>query len=183
MKEELDGLLPCSARASVPLPPRLARRLRRIPNEIVAKMDPEQIKIVFNNILTNAVKFSDSNSDPIRITVKRRPPHVVVQIVDNGIGIPADELPFIFEPFYRVDESRTSDIGGTGLGLAIVDEHVVQSVRVAGDKVDGMAVNFEGLFGVFFFEERAEPQGRNADRAFGLSFYRHLVLMSQELGE
>ena len=67
----------------------------------------------------NAVKFSDSDSDPIRITVKSRPPHVVVQIIDNGIGIPPDELPFIFEPFYRVDKSRTKDTGGYGLGLSL----------------------------------------------------------------
>ena len=83
------------------------------------RVDPEQIKTVLKNILTNAVKFSDSDSDPIRITVKRRPPHVVVQIVDNGIGISPDELPFIFEPFYRVDKSRTKDTGGFGLGLSL----------------------------------------------------------------
>ncbi|MCP4625337.1 MAG: HAMP domain-containing histidine kinase [bacterium] len=83
------------------------------------KVDPEQIKTVLKNIMTNAVKFSDSDSDPIRITVKSRPPHVVVQIADNGIGIPPDELPFIFEPFYRVDKSRTKDTGGYGLGLSL----------------------------------------------------------------
>jgi signal transduction histidine kinase len=83
------------------------------------KVDPEQIKTVLKNILTNAVKFSDPDSDPIRITVKRRPPHVVVQIVDSGIGIPPDELPFIFESFYRVDKSRTKDTGGFGLGLSL----------------------------------------------------------------
>jgi signal transduction histidine kinase len=86
---------------------------------ISINVDPEQIKIVLNNILTNAVKFSDSESDPIRITVKSRAPHVVVQIADNGIGIPPDELPFIFEPFYRVDKSRTKDTGGYGLGLSL----------------------------------------------------------------
>ena len=90
-----------------------------IPNEIVAKMDPEQIKIVFNNILTNAVKFSNPDSAPVRINVKSRPPNIRVQIIDSGIGIPADELPFIFEPFYRVDKSRTKDTGGFGLGLSL----------------------------------------------------------------
>jgi signal transduction histidine kinase len=85
----------------------------------VITVDPKQIKTVLMNILTNAVKFSDADSEPIRITVKSRPPHVVVQIVDNGIGIPSDELPFVFEPFYRVDKSRTKDTGGFGLGLSL----------------------------------------------------------------
>jgi len=90
-----------------------------IPNEIVVKIDPEQIKTVFNNILTNAVKYSNPDSEPVRISVKRRPPNIMVQIADNGIGIPQDELPFIFEPFYRVDKSRTKDTGGYGLGLSL----------------------------------------------------------------
>ena len=86
---------------------------------IKIKVDPEQIKTVLKNILTNAVKFSDPESDPIRITVENRPPHVLVRIADNGIGIPADELAFIFEPFYRVDKSRTKETGGYGLGLSL----------------------------------------------------------------
>jgi signal transduction histidine kinase len=87
--------------------------------EVVIQIDPEQIKTVFKNILTNAVKFSNRNSEPVRISVKSRPPHMVLQIADNGIGIPQDELPFIFEPFYRVDKSRTKDNGGFGLGLSL----------------------------------------------------------------
>ena len=90
-----------------------------IATNTIITVDPKQIKTVLMNILTNAVKFSNADSDPIRITVKSRPPHVVVQIVDNGIGIPSDELPFIFEPFYRVDKSRTKDTGGFGLGLSL----------------------------------------------------------------
>ena len=94
-------------------------RIDDIPGEIVVKIDPEQIKTVFNNILTNAVKYSNPDSEPVRISVKRRPPNIIVQIADNGIGIPQDELPFIFEPFYRVDKSRTKDTGGYGLGLSL----------------------------------------------------------------
>jgi signal transduction histidine kinase len=90
-----------------------------IPTAIAIKVDSEQIKTVFKNVLTNAVKFSNPDSKPVRISVKSRPPNIVVQIVDNGIGIPADELPFIFEPFYRVDKSRTKDTGGYGLGLSL----------------------------------------------------------------
>ena len=87
--------------------------------DISINADPEQIKTVIKNILTNAVKFSDPESNPVHITVKHRAQHVIVKIVDNGIGIPPDELPFIFEPFYRVDKSRTKDTGGYGLGLSL----------------------------------------------------------------
>ena len=90
-----------------------------IPAGIEIKIDPDQIKTVFQNILTNAIKFSNEDSEPVRIRVERLSPDIVVQIVDDGIGIPPDELPFIFEPFYRVDKSRTKDTGGYGLGLSL----------------------------------------------------------------
>jgi signal transduction histidine kinase len=90
-----------------------------ISRDIEVTVDPEQIKTVLNNVLTNAVKYSNPDSDPVQISVQQRPPNIVVQIADKGIGIPQDELPFIFEPFYRVDKSRTKDTGGYGLGLSL----------------------------------------------------------------
>lgn len=91
-----------------------------LPVEVLVKADPERIKTVFQNILTNAIKFSNPGSEPVRIRLKSRPPNIVVQIADTGIGIPPDELRFIFEPFYRVDKSRTKDSGGGyGLGLSL----------------------------------------------------------------
>ncbi|CAB1060816.1 Two-component system sensor histidine kinase [Olavius sp. associated proteobacterium Delta 1] len=90
-----------------------------IPTGSAIQVDPEQIKIVFKNILTNAIKFSSPDSQPVSIRLKDRPPNIVLQIADHGIGIPQDELPFIFEPFYRVDKSRTKDTGGYGLGLSL----------------------------------------------------------------
>jgi signal transduction histidine kinase len=90
-----------------------------LPSDTAIKVDPEQIKTVFKNILSNAVKYSTSDSEPVRINVENRPPHIVVQIADNGIGIPRDELRFVFEPFYRVDKSRTKETGGYGLGLSL----------------------------------------------------------------
>jgi signal transduction histidine kinase len=90
-----------------------------IPAGIAIKADPEQIKTVFKNILSNAIKFSSLASKPVRVSVKSRPPYIVIQIADNGIGIPPDELPYIFEPFYRVDKSRAKATGGFGLGLSL----------------------------------------------------------------
>jgi signal transduction histidine kinase len=90
-----------------------------LPSEIEAEVDPEQIKTVFENVLSNAVKYSQPDSEPIRVSYKRRKPYAIIRITDFGIGIPQEELSHIFEPFYRVDKSRTKETGGYGLGLSL----------------------------------------------------------------
>jgi signal transduction histidine kinase len=90
-----------------------------LPSVIEVKVDPEQIKIVLKNIINNAIKYSGPESDPIRISVEIREPYVLLYIKDNGLGIPQEELSFIFEPFYRVDKSRSKRTGGYGLGLSL----------------------------------------------------------------
>ena len=90
-----------------------------LPAEIAVEVDPEQIKTVFENVLTNAVKYSQPDSNPIQVTYKFRESYAVIRITDFGIGIPEEELPHIFEPFYRVDKSRDKDTGGYGLGLSL----------------------------------------------------------------
>jgi len=89
------------------------------PAEIELNVDPEQVKTVFQNILTNAIKFSAPDDKPVMISVIKQANFTVVRILDHGIGIPPDELPFIFEPFYRVDKSRSKRTGGYGLGLSL----------------------------------------------------------------
>jgi signal transduction histidine kinase len=102
-------------------------QMDEFPETLVINIDPGQIKTVFKNIIANGLKFSDADSDPVHISVKPQPHQTVVQIADNGIGIPEEELSFIFEPFYRVDKSRSKDTGGYGLGLSlcksIMDAH------------------------------------------------------------
>ena len=99
------------------LPPGV--RFDDFPRALVINIDPGQIKTVFKNIISNAIKFSDAACDSVQISVKSEPHHAVVQIADSGIGIPVEELTFIFEPFYRVDKSRSKDTGGYGLGLSL----------------------------------------------------------------
>ena len=90
-----------------------------LPSEIEVDIDPEQIKTVFENVLNNAIKYSQPDSAPIQISANYEKSYVVVQITDFGMGIPEEDLAHIFEPFYRVDKSRTKDTGGYGLGLSL----------------------------------------------------------------
>jgi two-component system phosphate regulon sensor histidine kinase PhoR len=77
------------------------------------------------NLLDNAVKYSHE-SGRIRLAARQRDSEIELSVSDTGIGIHKDDLPRIFERFYRVDKARTQDkIPGTGLGLAIV-KHVAQ---------------------------------------------------------
>ncbi len=94
-------------------------QMDEFPEPLVMNIDPRQIKTVFQNIIANGIKFSDADSHPVRITVNPQSHQTVVRIADNGIGIPEEERSFIFEPFYRVDKSRSKDTGGYGLGLSL----------------------------------------------------------------
>ncbi len=78
---------------------------------------------VFINLLDNATKYSTDNGN-IEISVESPDNSLRIEIADNGIGIPKEHLPRIFERFYRVDKTRSRKIGGTGLGLSIV-KHIV----------------------------------------------------------
>ena len=82
--------------------------------------DAEQIKRVINNIIGNSKKYSDKQETKIRMTVKDVGDFVQVEIEDNGKGIAAKALPYIFDRFYRTDASRNSSKGGSGIGLSIV---------------------------------------------------------------
>lgn len=93
--------------------------LKELPAGIDMVADPEQIKTVLNNILDNAIKFSDSNSKPVEISIFDEKDDFTIQVKDYGIGISKEEVPLVFEPFYRVDRSRGKGAGGFGLGLSL----------------------------------------------------------------
>jgi len=79
---------------------------------------------IFFNIIDNAINYNNPNG---AITIKSAvdTATISISIADTGVGIPQDEIPHIFERFYRVDKSRSRDTGGTGLGLSIV-KHAAQ---------------------------------------------------------
>lgn len=81
--------------------------------------DRDRLTQIFVNILDNAVKFTPDGGE-IDITAAESESYAVISIQDSGIGVPKDEMGRLGERFYRVDKSRSRDLGGTGLGLSIV---------------------------------------------------------------
>lgn len=88
-------------------------------SEVVLEIDPDRIRTVLRNLLDNAIKYSLSDSKPVEISVIDQGETVMVRVTDDGPGIPATDLPQLFEPFFRVDRSRSKKTGGYGLGLSI----------------------------------------------------------------
>src|ERR1700736_6137083 len=88
------------------------------------RADETRLREVFDNLLDNAVKYSTKNGE-IRLGAERRGSEIALSVSDNGIGISNEDLPRIFERFYRADKARSRELGGTGLGLSIV-KHIAQ---------------------------------------------------------
>lgn len=82
--------------------------------------DPEQIRRVINNIISNSLKYNDKENGVINIRIKDQKDYIHFEIEDNGRGVAPEDLPYIFERFYRTDASRNSKSGGSGIGLSIV---------------------------------------------------------------
>jgi two-component system phosphate regulon sensor histidine kinase PhoR len=90
----------------------------------IIRADETRLREVFDNLLDNAVKYS-SDKGEIRLQAARREDEIVLSVSDDGIGIGQEDLPRIFERFYRADKARSRELGGTGLGLSIV-KHIAQ---------------------------------------------------------
>jgi two-component system phosphate regulon sensor histidine kinase PhoR len=95
--------------------------------ELAAWADEEAINQILDNLVDNALKYTPPGG---RIAVSWRAENgeVCLEVRDTGIGIPEQDLPRIFERFYRVDKARSRELGGTGLGLSIV-KHLVHAMQ------------------------------------------------------
>lgn len=88
-------------------------------SEIPLDMDGDRMRTVLRNLLENAIKYSLPDSGPVEVSAVQEGESAVVRVTDDGPGIPEADLANLFEPFFRVDRSRSKKSGGYGLGLSI----------------------------------------------------------------
>lgn len=90
--------------------------------------DHDMMLVILSNLLSNAIRYTPEGGHITISTQMNKDNHTILDIEDNGIGIDEDQLPRIFERFYRVDKARSRQLGGTGLGLSIV-KHLVSNLE------------------------------------------------------
>ncbi len=91
--------------------------------DLIINLDPARFEQIMLNLLDNALKYSNENTVSA-IKAKRLPDSISISIIDQGMGIPDEDIPHIFDRLYRVEKSRARDTGGFGLGLSIVKQLV-----------------------------------------------------------
>lgn len=87
--------------------------------------DDERLRQLVGNLVQNALRHASDRPGAVQVNVRRRPPHALLEVEDDGPGVPAEALQRVFDRFYRVDRGRSRARGGSGLGLAIV-RHVAE---------------------------------------------------------
>ena len=105
---------------------------KRIEPGVELRNDKEHVQKILSILLDNAIKYTDTGGE-VSVTLRKEKRHVVCAVRNSGAGIPQEELPRLFDRFYRGDPARTSDNGGYGLGLAIaksVAERLGAKLRV-----------------------------------------------------
>ena len=86
--------------------------------------DSVKLQQVVYNVIDNAIKYTPRGGE-VHASISRAGKRAIIRVADTGIGIPADDLPHVFDRFYRVDKARSRATGGTGLGLSIVKQIVM----------------------------------------------------------
>ena len=113
--------------------------------EITAEVavDPEQLQRIFDNLLENSRKYGEKVPLKMKIDLRKTPKGILIRFSDNGVGVPENKLPHVFDEFYRVDESRNKK-EGNGLGLYIV-KYLIEAMggTVRAENEDGFVVSLE----------------------------------------
>ena len=109
-----------------------------VPDRLAVRGDPDQLAQVIGNLLQNAVRYTPAGGS-VTVRGERRPADVLVTVANTGEGIPAEDLPHVFERFYRVEKSRDRARGGAGIGLSIVRQLVEAAGGMVGaESADGV---------------------------------------------
>jgi signal transduction histidine kinase len=113
--------------------------------EVPIQADEDQLNQVWLNLIHNSIKFTPDHG-VINIKLREKSGSAVVTITDSGLGIPAEELDYIFKPFYKVDQARSDSGGGSGLGLSIVKRIVdihLGDIEVISPPTGGTAITLK----------------------------------------
>ena len=130
VRSALDLVRPAAQSASLEL-------MVDVPRPMPVRADPDRLAQVLANLLSNAIRYTPSGGK-VTVRAERRPDDVLVSVVNTGLGIPATDLPHVFERFYRVEKSRDRSRGGAGIGLSIVQQLVeAAGGRVGAESSDG----------------------------------------------
>lgn len=113
LSEVIRDLIPAAADRGLDLSVELPEKT------IMAFADADRLQQVLHNLLENAMRYTEPGGE-IRVRLSAFPAEAVIEVADTGVGIPADDLPFVFERFFRSDRTRRAYSGGSGLGLSIV---------------------------------------------------------------
>ncbi len=113
--------------------------------KVFVEADAHKLEQVFINLIINAIKYNKTSGGEVVVSFHEIDQNILVEVADNGIGIPERDMPRIFERFYRVDKSRMRAKGGSGLGLSIV-KHIIdqhqQIINVTSKEGEGTTFTF-----------------------------------------
>ncbi len=124
----------------------IACRLKKdTESPVLVFADREKIRQVLNNLVSNAIKYGKQGGEIVASVYKTDGKRILIEITDDGVGIPESELPRVFERFYRTEAGRSMDTTGSGLGLAIC-KHILeahgQTIHVRSTEQVGTTVGF-----------------------------------------
>lgn len=115
-----------------------------LPGELIVKGNSSLLYSVFRNLTDNAIAYAGDGTE-ITISARGHEDYWTFNFSDNGVGVPEEHLPRLFERFYRVDKGRSRKLGGTGLGLAIVKNAILLhrgTIRVKNNPTGGLCFTF-----------------------------------------
>jgi signal transduction histidine kinase len=128
-------------------------------NEVSIGGDEEKLALVLSNLVENALMFTDVNGHAL-VSLETLPGYIKVSVIDSGIGIPAKDLPRVFDRFYQVESHLTRRHGGLGLGLSVAKAMVeMHDGQIWAESVEGQGSNFTFLLPVKGDRERTKPLG------------------------